>query len=433
MNLLTRLSQPFKANRIAVPATDSRQLAQMVRAIADHNTPIWPRLDVYKSQAAEYSRSSWVYVAVTRIAEAAALVEPLVQQMIDGQRITLPDHPIERLLRSPNPTMSQFELLEATFGYLELSGNAYWYLASDVAGRPAEIWVLRPDRVRVVPDRTKYVSSYIYTIDGLDIPLQADEVIHFKRWHPHDDYLGLSALEAATIASQTDQAMASWNFNFFSAEKAVPAGIVTLKNMVSDADFERIKREWVESYGGTQRKTAFIRGAGEVAWANLGLSHTESDFINARQLSKAEILQIFGIPGGLYDKDATRANAEAAHDKFYNDTLWPKLIRFTQKLTQRLAPFYGADLIITPTEIRDNEADMAEITAARSYLTINEVRARYFHLDTVAWGSVPAASELPSSLAGEGLGVSESVPPAESPVPEQLETLITSDNNNYQE
>jgi phage portal protein BeeE len=130
MNLIDRLSLAMKGSRapdsaIAPPGVQTRGLSQMMRAIADHNTPIWPRLDVYKEQAAEYSKSSWVYVAVTRIAEAAALIDPLVFEVIDGKRIGVPNHPIEQLLRAPNPTMSQFELLEATFGYLELSGNAY--------------------------------------------------------------------------------------------------------------------------------------------------------------------------------------------------------------------------------------------------------------------------------------------------------------------
>jgi HK97 family phage portal protein len=388
-----RLSLALKVARGAdIASVRDPRLTHLVRAIADHNSPLWPRLDVYSTQADEYSRSAWVYVAVTRIAEAAALVPFEVQRWIDGKLIAVPDHPLERLLRAPNPTMSQFELLEATFGYLELNGNAYWYLAGDEQGQPAEIWPLRPDRVRVVPDRARYVGAYVYLLDGIEIPLHADEVIHFKRWHPKDDYLGLSALEAAAMASQTDQAMAAWNYNFFDQGKAIPAGILTIKNMVSDADFERIKREWLESYGGKQRKTAFIRGSGEVGWANLGLSQQESDFVNARQMSKAEILQIFGIPAGLYDKDATYANASAARETFMNDTLWPKLIRFSQKLTQHLAPFYGDDLRVQPEDVRDNATELAEIEAAKAFLSVNEVRARYFKLPPVMWGERPAGT-----------------------------------------
>ena len=58
----------------------SNQSSQIVRVVAQHNEHMWPRLDVYEQQASEYLRSSWVYVAVTRIAEAAALVPYQVYQ-----------------------------------------------------------------------------------------------------------------------------------------------------------------------------------------------------------------------------------------------------------------------------------------------------------------------------------------------------------------
>ncbi len=408
MSLLSRLTHTLKLTRsprLDPPISDrDPHLAQLVKLIADHNAPLWPRLDMYNAQADEYTRSSWLYVAVTRIAEAAAMVPINTYRMDGGKRIAMPDHPLERLLRAPNPTLSQFELLEATFGFLELHGNAYWYLAGD--GAPSEIWPLRPDRVRIVPDRTHYVGAYVYMLDGVEIPLHPDEVIHFKRWHPKDDYFGLSALEAAAMASQTDRAMANWNRNFFDVGKAIPAGILTIKSMVSDADFERIKREWLESYGGTQRKTAFIRGTGEIGWQNLGLSQQESDFLEARRLNRDEVFQIFGLPLGLYDKNATQANATVARQTFLSDTIYPKLTRFTQKLTLQLAPFWGSDLLVMPDDVRGNEADLAEVQAARAFMTINEVRARYFNLEAVAWGDASAETipVMPSPHnAGQGI------------------------------
>ncbi len=380
--LRLRASRVRHALRTALKAAS---LADIVRVVAGHNDPLWPRLDVYEQQANEYLRSSWVYVAVTRIAEAAALVPYEVYSTPGETRIEQRNHPIERLLRTPNPFLSQFELLESTFGYLELTGNAYWFLAGMPGGAPEEIWPLRPDRVRIVPSPTQYIGGYVYTVDGIDIPLAAEEVIHFKRWHPRNDYYGLSALEAAAIASQTDRAMGQWNRQFFSSEKAIPAGVVTIKNMVDDASYERIIKEFRESYGGTERRTAFIRGA-EVTWSDIGLSQKDSDFLGARTFNKHEILHIYGIPAGLYEENATQANATIARETFLADTIWPKLVRFSQKLTQHLAPFYGDDLVILAEDIRDNSADIAEVQAAAGYLTINEMRERYFHIEPIVGG-----------------------------------------------
>ena len=59
--------------------------------------------------------------------------------------------------------------------------------------------------------------------------------------------------------------MADWNRRYFGDGMAVPAGIVAIKERDSDADYERIKREWRASYGGRERKTAFLRGTS--AWS----------------------------------------------------------------------------------------------------------------------------------------------------------------------
>lgn len=341
-----------------------------------------------------YTQSPWVYVAVNRIAEAAALV-PLKVYALEGEtRREVIDHPVERLLDAPNPRLSRFELIEQTIGALELYGNAYWYLAGDGLGRPAEIWPLRPDRVSVVPDPAQHVRGYVYSIAGQDIPLEAIEVIHFRRWHPLADYTGLSALSAARMAVENDAAMARWNANTFGRDQGVPAGIVAVRDGMSDADFNRIQREWRENYGSGQRRTAFLRGA-SIEWHNIGLNHSDMDFIQGRRAQRDEILNIFGIPAGLVAENATEANARVAERQFIERTLWPKLVRLAQKISQELLPFYPGRHIAVFEDIRptDTRARLNEIQSAQSVLSINEIRARFYDLPPVPWGALPPASD----------------------------------------
>ncbi len=351
--------------------------------------------------AGVYMGSPWVYVAVNRIAEAAALVPFRVYRVAAGGsagevapagagEVALPEHPFTRLLQRPNPLLSRFELIEHTVGSLELHGNAYWFLAGQPGGAPQEIWPLRPDRVQIVPDAVRGVRGYLYEVDGRYIPLDAAEVVHFRRWHPANDYYGLSALEAARLAVETDRAMADWNRRYFGEGMAVPAGIVAIRERVSDADFERIKREWRASYGGGERKTAFVRGA-SVEWHNVGLSQHDMDFLNARRFNREEIFQIFGIPVGLFSENATEANALVGERVFVERTLWPKLVRIAEKITTDLLPFYGTGLIGRFDDIRpqDRAQQLAELRLARGVLTVDELRARYFGLGPL---SAPAVS-----------------------------------------
>jgi HK97 family phage portal protein len=367
--------------------------APHIEAVAQHNGFFAPHLTETTAQANAYTRSPWVYVAVSRIAEAVALTPLSVYRLAGERRVPVENHPLERLLRRPNPFMSRFELLEQTVGMLELTGNAYWFLSGDGEGMPREVWPLRPDRISVVPDPKTFVRGYIYEIAGTRIPLEKIEIIHFKRWHPLNDYYGLSALEAASSAIHTDRAMAAWNRNTFGQDNGVPAGIVTLPETTNADDFERVKREWRASYGGPHRRTAFLR-AGGATWQSIAHNHTDMDFLRGRQANRDEILNIFGLPVGLVSENATEANARVAERTFIERTLYPKLVRLAAALTTDLLPFYERDAVVEFEDIRptDTQARMAEINTAAAVLTVNEIRARYYNLTPVTWGDVPAAA-----------------------------------------
>lgn len=355
-----------------------RQHAPHLHAIAQHHSfaPVPTVLG-----APLYEQSPYVYVAVNRIAEACALVPLHVYRRSAQGRERLEQHPLLALLDDPNPTTSRFELFEQTIGFLELAGNAYWFISGDEDGQPREIWCLRPDRVTIVPDSQQVVRGYLYELDGVRVPLEPLEVVHFKRWHPSNDYYGLSAVAVARLAATSDRAMAQWNANTFGRDHAIPAGILNVKGNVSRDDFERIKQEWRASYGTGQRRTAFLQGDA-MEWIHVGLSHADLDFLGGRKAQRDEILSIFGVPIGLIDANATEANATVAERHFVERTLYPKLVRVAQRLTQELAPFYGADIVAEFEDIRptDSNTRLREIATARGILTRDELRARFYNL-----------------------------------------------------
>ncbi|MFZ4816664.1 MAG: phage portal protein [Phototrophicaceae bacterium] len=385
MNWLSRLFSPQREGGLR-PAREVFS--------APHASTLFPTpTSAPTSQASAYARSSWVYVAVSRIAESAALVPLKVFTLHGEQRLEAERHPLERLLERPNPLMSRFDLMEQTLGWLELAGNAYWFLSGDSSGRPTELWPLRPDRVSVVPADDGTVRGYLYTLEGAPVPLDAVEVIHFKRWNPLNDYYGLSALTAAQLTLETDQAMSAWNGNTFGLDHGVPAGIVTLPETTTEADFERIKREWRASYGGTQRRTAFLRGR-EITWQSIAQNHTDLDFLQGRLANRDEILNVFGIPIGLVSENATEANAKVAERTFIERTLYPKLVRIAAKITADLLPFFPGEAVAEFEDIRptDVQARHSEIQAALPVMSINEIRAHFFSLPPVIWGDLPVGA-----------------------------------------
>ena len=76
-----------------------------------------------------------MYAAVTAVAQEVAKQVPLIVQntgQADHQQQVLPHtHPLCRLLDTPNPWLTRWELWYLTTVYLELTGNAFWYVAAD--------------------------------------------------------------------------------------------------------------------------------------------------------------------------------------------------------------------------------------------------------------------------------------------------------------
>jgi HK97 family phage portal protein len=368
---------------------------------------IWPDLSLYTEQARQYARSSWFQAAVSRIARTAATVQLNVRRVKGEEETDIIDHPLERLLRQPNPDQSRFEFMEATWGFREIAGNVYWFLAGQPGGVPEELWILRPDRVRVVPgrDSRQRIAGYVYTVDGIEVPFDAAEVIHFKLFHPSNDLYGLSRAEAIALTLLGDQAATRFNYAYFGRNRAIPAGIVSVKPTITQDQFEQLKRDWREGMGSGQRRTAFIRG-GDITYIQTEQSHEDMQFIEGRRFNREEVLILMGLHPGMYDTSATEANARVGYEIFIRDTMWPALLEFAQKLTVSLAPFWGRNLIVEPEDIRikDKQAELREIETAGSYLTVNEIRKKYYRADP-----------LPESVFDRPLNAPALAAPAPSP------------------
>jgi HK97 family phage portal protein len=351
-----------------------------------------PDPSLYANQARLMQQLSWVYSAISLVSQSAAsLAQFQVMQLRAETKKPIVNHEFEQLLRAPNRYQfdSQFDFFEALFGFLKLSGNCYLYLnALSPTLPPAEIYILRPDRVMVVPDRQTFVRGYVFNVDGAELVFERDEIVHIKAWHPLNDWYGLTAIEALSLAAETDLKEAGWNKNFFDKQFAKPQGALAYADMINDSDWDKLKIESKEEYGGTQRRLMMLRGAGKggVQWLQMGLSQKDMEFITGRQFNKEEIYQ--GLAPGLLqmlDKNSTEANSIAGEKVFREYTLYPLLKRVQEKFTAKILPRYGDDsadgsgLVGEFEEIRarDRVLDMQERQAFERVHTVAEVRAKY--------------------------------------------------------
>ncbi len=129
---------------LAAPAEQKSSRARPMVALQRMGRPVWTDRDGEALAREGYRRNAIVYRCVRLIAESAAATDLFVTG--DGEA----EHPALALLRRPNLLDSGRVFLEALFGHLLISGNAYIELVS-LDGVPRAMNLLRPDRMRVIP------------------------------------------------------------------------------------------------------------------------------------------------------------------------------------------------------------------------------------------------------------------------------------------
>jgi len=329
-----------------------------------------------------YSQHWAVYLAISKIATNIARVPFVIYQ---GEK-QIENHPILDLLSQPNPQLSRFQLWEATAVFLNLKGEAFWFLgksrgqAAGTTTMPAMIWVFHPDRFRPAVNNDGNIIGWVYKGK---IPLKLEEVIHFKFFNPYDDIRGLAPLESARITMETDYDALLYNRNFFK-NSAEPSGILRTENSVTDDQFKRLLAMWEGRHKGQGRahKVALLEGGLE--YQKIGVSQRDMEFLEQRKFSLEEILGVYGVPKSIaLTQDLRYATAMVQRKAFWIDTLLPQMKLITEKLQSeffsRFAPgltgIFDTDGI---EELRDDLKTKTEVAEKLWKLgfTGNEINQR---------------------------------------------------------
>jgi HK97 family phage portal protein len=377
---------PFgQGGRLRAPEAKQSRTAAMV-AFSGVGRPRWTPND-YASLAREgYQRNAVAYRCIRMIAEAAASIPLAV--FVNGARDDA--HPLARLMRRPNPEQSGAVLMEAVHGALQVSGNAWIEATGDVDGdgAPDELWVLRSDRVKVVPGRSGWPEAWDYSVDGRSVRIgrAADgwaPVMQLKLWHPLDDWYGLSPLEAAAQGVDAHNAAGAWNKALLD-NSARPSGALVYGaqkgERLTEGQFEALKDQLSTAYAGAENAGRPILLEGGMDWKPLSLTPAEMDFTGGKHAAAREIALTFGVPPQLLGipGDATYANYREANTAFWRQTAIPLAAKAAGAITVWLGErFPGcevrADLEAVPALQPERDALWARLEAA-SFLTVEERR-----------------------------------------------------------
>ncbi|PHS29578.1 MAG: phage portal protein [Robiginitomaculum sp.] len=352
----------FLSRNFSRPPEEKASSARKLIALNLQGQAAWTPRNYLALAQEGFAKNAIVYRCVRMIAEAAASV-----------RMHSQNNEISALLLRPNADQDYAEFLEAHFGYLLLSGNGY-IEAAILDGQPRELYVLRPDRMKVVPTAGGRPGGWEYSAGGRKIRFvraahnDQSPILHMRLFNPANDYYGQSPLEAAAYAVDIHNAGAKWNKALLD-NAARPSGALVLSasssERLNDEQFERLKAELADVHQGAQNAGRPMLLEGGLDWKPMSHAPADMEFLQSRHAAAREIALAFGVPPMLLGipGDNTYANYREANLAFWRQTVLPLVHKTARSFESWLSPWAGGEVSIHVAE--DNIPALCEDVGVR--------------------------------------------------------------------
>lgn len=356
--------------------------------------PVWMDRNYAQFALEAHVRNVIANRAISMVSNAAASVKFKLHHIgPKGAHREIKTHPLLSLLKQANPAQARGEFFQALYHYYLISGNCFIQAVGPRDAIPAELHLLRPDRMAVIAGKGAIPAGYRYTVNGQHVDFPVDRItgqsriLHLKTFHPLNDWYGLSPVEAAAYSIDQHNQAGAWNQALLQ-NGARPSGALVVRadssnsGVLSEDQYNRIKNQIDEQFTGSINAGRPLLLEGGLDWKEMSMTPKDMDFIEAKNSSARDIALAFGVPPQLLGipGDNTYSNLQEARLALWEQTVVPMVLSTTEALNGWLVPMFGGQLELTPDidgisalALR-NQAIWERVTNA-NFLTDDEKRA----------------------------------------------------------
>ena len=334
-----------------------------------------------KDLLAVYLKYIWVYASVYAIASNCAKVPLKIYEGTSlndkGEEVTSGN--LYDLFQNPNPNQSYYDWIEAYISSAELTGDAFAEINED----QTQLYVLRPDLVKIIASSTALVDYYTYTVNGNIITFAPEEIFHFKYYNPLSELYGTSPGTSVEHAMILDFYSLKYQKNFFK-NGALLDRYVSVPESLSDPDYKRMKEDFSIQHKGVENShlLGVLDNGAEIK--EIGIEPEKVLLKESRMLNREEILAAYGVPPimvGITDTTSYN-NAGVQERSFYKNTLMPKLTKLQSRLNTKffipegmICEFDYSD-IPALQEDKEKQSKTLTVYVEKGVLTPNEAREK---------------------------------------------------------
>jgi HK97 family phage portal protein len=286
------------------------------------------------------------------------------------------DHPLNKLLLSPNFLQREGGFAYASVAFRILGGDSYIWVNTGFAdplspdAEPLELWALPPTAASLKSENGSFFYQVTQTaecgsvfVPQRNIPLDAtngrSNIIQWSTFNPNTICHGASPLRAANTNWDIYRFGNIWNRTYFE-HGCRPSTALVAAEAIPDKSFQRLKKELHELYAGMTNGNGrpLVLDAG-VKPVELSQNPKDSDFTNSHDQMQRDIARTLRIPPILLSlgADSTFTNQEQARLWLWDETIVPLVNDFVAELNHNLVPRFRKEKNIFI------EADYSEVPA----------------------------------------------------------------------
>jgi len=244
-------------------------------------------------------------------------------------------HPLYNIINlQPNKEISSITFWETAVVHLCLDGNFYAQIVRDRTGKVLELIPLLANKI------TKYRlddGSIIFTYNNgkTTYEFKKDEIFEVIGLSKNA-WKGMSPISYQRESLALNKSAEKYGARFFK-NNATPPIAVKVPQKLTDEQYKRLKKSWQKAHSGENaHKVALLEGGSDIA--SIGLSNSDSQFLETRQFQKHDIYGMYRVAPHLVG-DLTKSsfnNISEQSQELVKYTYQPYIRRFEQAISIQL-------------------------------------------------------------------------------------------------
>lgn len=325
------------------------------------------------------------------------------------------NHSLVDLFWHINPVTTRFDFWEATIIYLQLAGECPWALEKmSRTGKPRELWALRPDYLKVVPDSQKFVKGYLYETGIGKVGYKPDEIIFLKYFNPLNMWRGQPPFGAARQHLISAYYRSKYHIKFFK-QGASPSGVFSSEGTLQEVTYKRLQKELEAAYSGVDNAHRPLLLDGGLKWTQMGLNPKDADFIQQNALDQEAIAGVANVPsnfafGGNSFRYGNVQTTKEQAKQFWGITIKPLIRKIEEYLNTFLVVRYGTDIfakfdLSEVDAINDTNMEKSLIASRlvkNGIWSVNDARKELWNMPAVPGGDVRYMPSNAASIDTQG-------------------------------